>query len=76
MRVYIRFLDQWNNKCARKSQEDYPSERASISPTFVILWNSGTIRIVTNLMKLNLLLKRHQTFASVLELNMAIITSN
>jgi hypothetical protein len=37
-------------------EEDYPSEWASLPPTFAIAKKNGTIRVVTDFMKLNLLL--------------------
>jgi hypothetical protein len=71
MRVYTRFLDQWNNNSniARKIEierlvhigvleEDYSSEWASLLPTFAIPKRNVTIRVVTDFRKLNLLLKR------------------
>jgi hypothetical protein len=38
-------------------EEDYSSEWASISPSFAIPNKNGTIRVVTDSRKLNLLLK-------------------
>jgi hypothetical protein len=38
-------------------EEDYSSEWASSSPSFAIPKKNGTIRVVTNLRKLKLLLK-------------------
>jgi hypothetical protein len=38
-------------------EEDYSSEWASCSPSFAILKKNGTIRVVTDFRKLNLLLK-------------------
>jgi hypothetical protein len=68
----------------RVFEEDYFSEWAS--PSFAIPKKNGTVRVVTNFRKLNLLLKRHLfpisnignmirsmegfTFDSALELNM------
>jgi hypothetical protein len=65
-------------------EEDYTSERAS--PTFAISKKNGTIRVVSDLRKLNSLLKRHSlpipnigdmiqsmegfNFATALDLNM------
>jgi hypothetical protein len=40
-------------------EEDYSSEWASISPSFAIPKKNGTIRVVTDFRKLNLLLNRH-----------------
>jgi hypothetical protein len=42
-------------------EEDYSSEWASMSPSFTIPKNNGTIRFVTDFMKLNLLLKRRMS---------------
>jgi hypothetical protein len=39
-------------------KEDYSSEWASIFPSFAITKKNGTIRVVTDFKKLNLLLKR------------------
>jgi hypothetical protein len=38
-------------------EEDYSSELASISPSFAIPKKNGTITVVTDFRKLNLLLK-------------------
>jgi hypothetical protein len=38
--------------------QDYSSEWASISPSFAVPKKNGTIRVVTDFRKLNLLLKR------------------
>jgi hypothetical protein len=70
----------------RVIEEDYSSEWASRVPSFAISKKYGTIRVVTDFRKLNLLLKRHPfpipkigdmicsmegfTFVLVLDLNM------
>jgi hypothetical protein len=67
-------------------EEDYSSEWTSMYPSFAIPKKNGTIRVVTDFRKLNLLLKRHPfpitkirdmirsmegfTFVSALDLNM------
>jgi hypothetical protein len=67
-------------------EEEYSSEWASYFASFSIPKNNGTIRVVTDFRKLNLLLKRHAflipkvedmirslegfTFVSALDLNM------
>jgi hypothetical protein len=67
-------------------EEDYSSEWDSMCPSFAIPKKKGTIRVVTDFRKVNLLLKRHPfpipkiedmirsmegfTFASKLDLNM------
>jgi hypothetical protein len=43
----------------RVLQEDFSSEWAFVSPAFSIPKKYGTIRVVTDFRKLNLLLKRH-----------------
>jgi hypothetical protein len=40
-------------------EEDYSSEWASIYPSFAIPKKNGTIRVITDFRKLNILLKRH-----------------
>jgi hypothetical protein len=40
-------------------EEDYSSEWAFLFPSFAIPKKNGTIRVVTDFRKLNLLLKRH-----------------
>jgi hypothetical protein len=40
-------------------EEDYSSEWSSLLPSFSIAKKNGTIRVVTDFRKLNLLLKRH-----------------
>jgi hypothetical protein len=68
MRVLTLFLGQWNSnsKKAREMvrfvdigvlEEDYSSEWASKIPSFAIPKKNGTIRVVTDFRKLNLLLK-------------------
>jgi hypothetical protein len=67
MRVYTLFLDQWNNNYGRAKkivrlveigvlEDDYSYEWSSSS--FAIPKKKGTIRVVTDFRKLNLLLKR------------------
>jgi hypothetical protein len=67
-------------------EEDYSSEWSYSSPSFAIPEKKGSIRVVTDFRKINLLLKRHPfpipkigdmirsmeefTFASALDLNM------
>jgi hypothetical protein len=73
-------------------EEDYYSEYSPFSPIFAITKKKGTIRIVTDFRKLNLLLKCHPfpipkigdiihsmegfTFSTESDLTWAIITSN
>jgi hypothetical protein len=42
-------------------EEDYSSEWASLFPSFVIPKKNGTIRVVTDFRKLNLLLKHNMS---------------
>jgi hypothetical protein len=42
-------------------EEDYSSEWASVLPSFAIPKKNGTIRIITDFRKLNLLLKRRMS---------------
>jgi hypothetical protein len=42
-----------------EEETDYSSEWASMCPSFAIPKKNGTIRVVTDFRKLNLLLKRH-----------------
>jgi hypothetical protein len=71
-------------------EEDYSSEWASVFPSFAIPKKNGTIRVVTDFRKLNLLLKRHPfpipkigdmirsmegfTFASALDLKYVLLS--
>jgi hypothetical protein len=42
-------------------EEDYSSEWASLSPSFAIPKKNGTVRVVTDFRKLNLLLKHRMS---------------
>jgi hypothetical protein len=71
-------------------EEEYASELASCITSFAIPKKNGTVRVVTDFSKLNLLLKRHPypipkigdiirsmegfTFASALDLNMGLLS--
>jgi hypothetical protein len=69
--VLTLFLDQWNNNCNKAKkvrlvdigvlEEDYSSEWASLFPSFEIPKKNGTIRVVTDFRKVNLLLKLKMT---------------